>query len=46
MRELTARGVEFTGGIQDAEFGRVTFMKLPGDLRVMLYQPSYRGKPR
>ncbi len=38
---LAARGVEFEGGIVDRGFGLVTFMKVPGDFTVMLYEPRY-----
>lgn len=40
--ELEARGVEFTDPISDQGFGLVTFFKMPGDIRVQLYQPQYR----
>ncbi len=39
--ELEARGVEFIGGIEDAGFGLVTHFKMPGEVRVQLYQPRY-----
>ena len=39
--ELQARGVEFTDGVVDAGFGLVTHFKMPGDVRVQLYQPHY-----
>jgi hypothetical protein len=39
--ELKARGVEFTGGIEDRGFGLVTRFKMPGDFEVELYQPHY-----
>lgn len=41
VEELTARGVEFSGGIIDAGFGRVTHFTMPGDVRVQFYQPHY-----
>jgi hypothetical protein len=41
VRELTARGVEFTGEIRDMGYGLVTHFKLPGDFAVQLYQPRY-----
>ncbi len=41
VEELEGRGVEFTGGIEDAGFGLVTHFKMPGDVHVQLYQPHY-----
>jgi len=41
VTELEGRGVEFTGPVTDAGFGLVTHFKMPGDLRVQLYQPHY-----
>ena len=41
VSQLTARGVEFTEGVSDHGFGLVTHFKMPGDLVVQLYQPSY-----
>ena len=31
MAELTAKGVEFTGGVHDLDFGRTATIKLPAD---------------
>jgi catechol 2,3-dioxygenase-like lactoylglutathione lyase family enzyme len=42
VRDLKARGVEFTKGIEDHGYGLVTFFKVPGGFEVQLYQPSYR----
>ena len=42
MSELEGRGVEFTGGIEDAGWGLVTRFKMPGDLSVQLYEPRYK----
>jgi len=42
MAELTAKGVEFTGPAENHGYGLVTFMKVPGDFEIMLYQPLYR----
>ena len=45
VQELKARGVEFTDGINDVGYGRATYFKMPGNLRVQLYQPRYeKGK--
>lgn len=41
VEELEARGVEFIGEIEDVGFGLSTQFKMPGDLRVQLYQPRY-----
>lgn len=41
VRELTARGVEFTQPIEDHGYGLVTYFSVPGDFRVQLYQPRY-----
>ena len=41
VRELAARGVEFTGPVEDRGYGLVTFFKVPGDFAVQLYQPRY-----
>ena len=42
VRELTQRGVEFTGPPEDHGYGLVTFFKVPGGFEVQLYQPHYR----
>lgn len=41
VSELEAKGVEFVGGIVDAGFGTVTHFKMPGGIKVQLYQPKY-----
>ena len=41
MAELAQRGVEFTGGIQEQAWGRLTHFKLPDGGDVELYQPKY-----
>ena len=41
VRDLEARGVEFTKGIEDQGYGLVTFFKVPGGFEVQLYQPKY-----
>ncbi len=41
VAELKAKGVEFTGGIDNRGFGLVTHFRMPGDLVVQLYQPLY-----
>ena len=46
IEELEARGVEFSGGVEDAGFGLVTHFLMPGGLRVQLYQPRYEKGAR
>ena len=41
VTELTERGVEFTSGIRDEEWGRATRFLLPDGAEVELYQPKY-----
>ena len=41
VAELRARGVEFTGPIEDHGYGLVTYFKMPGNVLVQLYQPHY-----
>ena len=41
VKELRARGVEFTQDVEDRGYGLVTFFKVPGDFKVQLYQPKY-----
>ncbi len=42
MAEMKERGVEFTDAVQDMGYGLATYFKMPGDLRVQLYQPRYK----
>ena len=41
MAELRAKGLEFDREPEDQGFGRVTNLLLPGDLKVLLYQPHH-----
>lgn len=41
VRELRARGVEFTQEAEDHGYGLVTFFRVPGDFKVQLFQPKY-----
>ena len=41
VRELKARGVEFTQEIEDHGYGLVTHFKVPGGFKLQLYQPRY-----
>src|SRR5262245_42962600 len=42
VKELKAKGVEFTKPVEDHGYGLVTFFKVPGDFEVQLYQPRYQ----
>lgn len=46
VAELEARGVVFTGPIEDRGYGLVTFFQVPGDFEIQLYQPKYSKSPR
>jgi catechol 2,3-dioxygenase-like lactoylglutathione lyase family enzyme len=41
VAELKARGVEFTGPVEDHGYGLVTHFKVPGGFEVQLYEPRY-----
>jgi predicted enzyme related to lactoylglutathione lyase len=41
MSELAAKGVEFTSGIEQAGFGRMTHLRVPGAGEIGLYQPRH-----
>ena len=41
VRELRARGVEFTQEVEDQGYGLVTHFKVPGGFSIQLYQPKY-----
>jgi hypothetical protein len=41
MAELRARGVQFDGEPQSQRWGTVVTMSLPGDVKMMLYQPRH-----
>jgi catechol 2,3-dioxygenase-like lactoylglutathione lyase family enzyme len=40
-KELKGKGVEFTRPVQDAGWGLLTSMKLPGGSELYLYQPKH-----
>ena len=42
VRDLKAKGVEFTHAVEDHGYGLVTYFKVPGGFSVQLYQPKYR----
>jgi catechol 2,3-dioxygenase-like lactoylglutathione lyase family enzyme len=41
VRELTAKGVEFTTPVTDQGFGLVTALRVPGAGEIGLYQPRH-----
>jgi len=41
MADLRAKGIEFTGEPEAQGFGVVVTMVLPGDVKVLLYQPRH-----
>lgn len=41
VEELTAKGLTFAGPIEDHGYGLITYLVLPGDLRVQLYEPRH-----
>jgi catechol 2,3-dioxygenase-like lactoylglutathione lyase family enzyme len=41
IEELRAKGVEFTAGITDERWGRVTRLRLPGGGDVGMYEPRH-----
>ena len=45
VKELQGRGVEFNEEIKDEGFGYTIHLFIPGDIKVLLYQPKYtKGK--
>jgi hypothetical protein len=46
VRDLESRGVTFRGDIEDHGYGLVTYLDVPGGLRVQLYEPRYVKKTR
>jgi predicted enzyme related to lactoylglutathione lyase len=45
VADLKSRGVDFTEPVTDQGFGLVTRFKMPGDVKVLLFQPRYTKKP-
>ncbi|HXW79372.1 MAG TPA: hypothetical protein VEJ84_07720 [Acidimicrobiales bacterium] len=41
MAELSSKGVVFEGEAQDQGFGTVATMVLPGDVKMLLYEPRH-----
>lgn len=46
VEDLRSRGVEFSSGITDEEWGLLTHFRMPGNLEVELYQPKYEKRTR
>ena len=46
VKELKARGVEFTDAVANVGYGLVIHFRVPGDFEVELWQPRYRKNPR
>ncbi|MFL5356764.1 VOC family protein [Archangium sp.] len=44
VADLKSRGVEFDGDIADHGYGLVTYFRIPGGLRVQLYEPRYQKR--
>jgi catechol 2,3-dioxygenase-like lactoylglutathione lyase family enzyme len=42
IADLSAKGAEFTSGISDERWGRLTTLRLPGGSEVGLYEPRHR----
>jgi predicted enzyme related to lactoylglutathione lyase len=41
VKDLEGKGVEFTGPVTDAGFGRLTSLRIPGGGELGLYQPRH-----
>jgi predicted enzyme related to lactoylglutathione lyase len=41
VRELTAKGAQFGGGVTEQRWGLITTMQLPGGGRLGLYEPRH-----
>ena len=41
IAELTAKGITFRGEVEERRFGRAITFLLPGDVPVLLYQPTH-----
>jgi predicted enzyme related to lactoylglutathione lyase len=46
VAELEAKGVEFTGPVEDLGWGLLTAMKVPGGDELGLYEPRHSAPPR
>ncbi|TMI34519.1 extradiol dioxygenase [Candidatus Bathyarchaeota archaeon] len=45
VEDLRSRGVEFSSGITEEEWGSLTHFRMPGNMEVELYQPKYTKLP-
>lgn len=41
VAELTAKGAEFSGGVEDRGFGRAAVLMVPGAGEMVVYQPRH-----
>jgi hypothetical protein len=41
VADLRTKGVEFTTGIQDEDWGRLIHFEMPGGVATLLYEPKY-----
>lgn len=41
IAELRGKGVDFRGEVEERRFGRAITMVLPGDVQVLLYEPTH-----
>jgi hypothetical protein len=46
METLRGRGVSFDEPVDEEVWGWRTYFRMPGGVRVMLYQPKYRRNPQ
>lgn len=44
VEELKSRGVEFTSGITEETWGKLTHFQMPGGMEVELYEPKYEKR--
>lgn len=44
VADLKSRGVEFDGDVADHGYGLVTYFRIPGGLRIQLYEPRYQKR--
>jgi catechol 2,3-dioxygenase-like lactoylglutathione lyase family enzyme len=46
VEELKSRGVKFTTGVHERQWGFLTYFLMPGNMKVELYQPKYKKTAR